>query len=165
MVRRYGQFSTAGAFVLVRVRNKANGEEADVVCENTQWFLVLYRDESYATKNENEYLSFMLNHDGECFEISDNAFCELSKHGTALATSEYEVVKQKGLKCVVGTYFTKLYWNAPANTGPYAYFVTDQRKLAHDRSFIRMLLEMGVVVRRECESGQIYVEPDEVDKN
>ena len=42
-------------------------------------------------------------------------------------------------------------------------FIIREKKHAYDRSFLRILLEMGFVVRRECESGRLYVETAELD--
>ncbi|MFH1125554.1 MAG: hypothetical protein V1703_00370 [Candidatus Altiarchaeota archaeon] len=159
--RRYGQFSTAGAFISLFVRNKESGREAYAVVENEDWYLMLTREEGREFKDTGDYTQYMIENHQRCFEVKDSTFNELMKF-EAPAKDEYEKDKSEGVQHVKNKYLEKFYWNAPKNTGAYVYFIREE-KYAYDESFLRVLLELGLVVRRECESGHRYVEAGEID--
>lgn len=159
--RRYGEFSTAGAFILLRIRNKETGEYADAVYENMDWYLMATRGNIIPVKGEKEYIEFMIENYDRSFDVSDADFKELIKFD-APAKEEYEAIKAKGIPYLVSSYLEKWYWNAPKNTGSYMYLIREE-KYAYDESFLRVLLDMDLVVRRECESGHRYVESKEID--
>ncbi|MBU1078528.1 MAG: YiiX family permuted papain-like enzyme [Spirochaetes bacterium] len=161
--KRFNNFSTAGSYILVCIQDKESEKKEFIVCENEEWFLLLLKEKEYSIHDEKEYSPFMLAHYNTCFKFSNRKFSELSGEYGAPRKNEYDILKKKGLHNIISTFFTKRYWNAPKNDGQYAYFIKDHRKYSRDRSFIRILLEMGLVVRRECESGYLYIESDEID--
>jgi hypothetical protein len=160
--RRYGEFSTAGAYVLLHVKNRETGECAHVVHENMDWYLIARDEGIFIGDADEEYVDFMVKNHDRLFEVGDASYTELLKLD-APEREAYARLKSKGIPYLVDAYLTRWYWNAPKNTGPYVYNITEE-KYAYDESFLRVLLEMGLVVRRECESGQRYVEPEEIDE-
>lgn len=156
--RRYGEFSTAGAFILVCISNKESGKTAEIVCENTEWYDILTKETAYFKGNEKEYLDFMLKNHDKCFELSALAFDKLAKELSVPKNEVFEKDKNKGIKFVAEKYLKKNSWS-PSN---YDYIIRDKR-FEHDRGLLRMLLESGLVVRRDCESGQRFIEAKEVD--
>ncbi len=159
--RRYGEFSTSGAFVLLHIKNRETGECAHAVCENMDWYLIARDEGIFTGKADEEYVDFMVKNHDRLFEVSGTSYGELLKLD-APEREAYAQLKSKGIPYLADNFLTRWYWNAPQNTGPYMYNITEE-KHAYDESFLRVLLEMGLVVRRECESGQRYVEPEEID--
>lgn len=155
--KRFGEFSTAGAFVLIKIQNKKTGDKAFIVPENTDWFMYVLEEKEYGIKNEEDYLNFMLKEYDRYFELSDEKYKELTGSFEAKKVPEFQEIKEKGLTYLLENYFEKYYWNPG---GSYVYSFRDE-KLEHNRDFLMVLLEIGLVVRRECESGMIYVEPVE----
>ncbi len=158
--KRYGEFSTAGAFISVCVENKDLKQKSTIVCENAYWYDILTKKTNYFKGSARQYVDFMLKNHDQCFQLSADVFKELSKTHEALRKDAYEMDmdKVKGVSYVANKYLKKNFWNA----NKYDYVFRDN-KYESDRSLLRMLLELGLVVRRDCESGQGYIEPKEID--
>lgn len=152
--KRFGEFSTAGAFVLIKIQNKKTGDKAFIVPENTDWFIYILEEKEYGIKDEEDYLNFMLKEYDRYFELSDEKYKELTCSFEAKKVPEFQKIKDKGINHLLENYFEKYYWSPG---GPYVYSFQDE-KLEHNRDFLMILLEMGLLVRRDCESGMIYVE-------
>jgi len=156
--RRFGEFSTAGAFVLVKIQDRATGERAVIVCENTDWFFAA-REFDHSLSHEKEYTAYMIRNYGTFLPVPGKVFRELVGSFGAAQGDAYAGDAVRGIAFVAGKYLERFEWSPG---GSHAYRVRD-RKLAYDRSFLRLLLELGLVVRRDCESGMIYVEALEID--
>jgi len=153
LLRRFGEFSSAGSFVMVKIKNADREEECSIVCENTDWYLFISALKEYSFSSDEDYTDYMIAHYDEVFELSSDKYEEMKNSYEAPSLHEFEEAKKAGISFVADTYLKK---------GQYGYFIRD-KKLEHNRSLLRMLLEMGLVVRRECESGNIYVEVDDID--
>ncbi|MBN1899406.1 MAG: hypothetical protein JW827_11565, partial [Spirochaetes bacterium] len=159
--KRFSNFSTAASFILVCIKEKGTDNKEMVVIENMSWYSYLFKEKIFTKKEHDEYVRFMMKHHTKCFAVSQDTFRVLTEYYRAPVRKEYEEIKKKGAGYVISKYCDRFYWNAPRNTGPYAYFI--KKEYARDKSFQRMLLEMGLVVRRECESGAIFIEPEEAE--
>jgi hypothetical protein len=102
-----------------------------------------------------EYIQYMVEHATECFPVGTEVFQELNHLYGAPEKEEYIQASWKGVSFLRQTYLERVPWVSG--------YEIRERKYAFDRSFLRVLLERGFVIRRECESGRRYVEAAEVD--
>jgi len=156
--RRYGVFSTTGSYIIVNVENRENGEQSTLVCENTDWYLNLLDLKEHFIFTKQDYTRFMVEKDGTVFQIPGELFNDIKKSCEAPPPIEFEQDREQGLSHVAGKYLQKFLWPSGEK---HAWLVAQE--FQKNRSFIRLLLEMGLVVRRDCENGRYYVEPDEID--
>jgi hypothetical protein len=156
--RRFSEFSTAGAFVLVKIQNSETGEQSVIVCENTDWFLTAKR-QSYPIASQDEYINYMMHYQDTFLPVPPNSYQHMAGNFDAGVHDAYTEDAALGMALIVEKYLEKFYWSPG---GAHAYRIRD-RNLSRSADFLRMLLEMGLVLRRECESGMVYIEAGEVD--
>ena len=156
--RRYGEFSTAGAYILVCIGSEESDLKTFIVCENTDWYITLTEETASFKGNDEQYLKFMIKNYNKRFSLPETVFNKLVKEYSAPKNKAFETDKSKGLKHVVSKYLQKNTWSP----GSYYYSIRINT-YQNNRSFLRMLLELGLVVRRDCESGMIYVESKEIE--
>jgi hypothetical protein len=155
LLKRFSEFSTAGSFVLVCLQDEATGERTHIVLENEEWYFYCGSKGILSFPCRAEYTRYMVEHANECFPVHSKVFQELNHLFGAPEKREYIQARRKGISFLRNKYLKKVPW-------VYGYEIRD-RRYAYDRSFLRMLLERGFVIRRECESGRRYVEAAEVD--
>jgi hypothetical protein len=97
----------------------------------------------------------MVDHAADCIPVPTTIFQELNGLFRALEKEEYTTDVVKGIQFFREKYLESVPWISG--------YEIREKKHAYDRSFLRILLEMGLVVRRECESGRLYVEMAEVE--
>ncbi len=142
--RRFDEFSTSGAFVLIKLQNTATKETMDIVCENTDWAFMC-KDSLKLVPSLKEYTDYMVKNYNKTFGVSDKIYSAMkgAKAGDSYikyAKTPWEDVKAEFLEKERGFYNLK---NAA---------------FARNPDFIKMLLLHNVVVRRDCVSGRIYVQ-------
>ena len=157
---RFGNFSTAGSFVLIKIQDASSQENSVIVCENEDWFVALATIPEYADYTDKQYTDLMLKKYDQTFIVNTELFKKLSVSHAAPLIEEYDKAKAKGLKYIVDTYLKKGYWDTAKNKGVY---IIKSSKSGDARSLLRMLLEMGFVVRRDCESGERFISSEEID--
>jgi hypothetical protein len=155
--RRFSEFSTAGAFVLVKIQNSETGEQSVIVCENTDWYLTAKRQD-YPVANQSEYINYMMHYQDTYLPMPGSTYQNLVSNYGANEQSTAEDAG-RGMALIAERYLEKFFWSPG---GSHAYRIKD-RNLSRSAAFLRLLLEMGLVVRRDCESGMIYVEAKEID--
>jgi hypothetical protein len=156
--KRFEEFSTSESFVLIRIKDRNSGEKSSVVCTNTDWYMTLLNEKDYSFPFQKDYVDFMVkNYDRE-FILSHEAYKELIKFSEAKPVKDFEEIRGNGVNYIVKTCFKKYYWSP---CGPYVYVFKDE-KLSRNRSFLKILLEFGLIVRSDCESGMIYVESENI---
>jgi hypothetical protein len=155
LLKRFSEFSTAGSFVLVCLQDEATGERTHIVLENEEWHFYSMRKGILSFPSMEEYTRYMIEHANECFPVHSEVFQELNHLFGAPVKDEYIQASREGISFLRNKYLKKVPW-------VYGYEIRD-RRYAYDRSFLRMLLERGFVIRRECESGRRYVEAAGVD--
>jgi hypothetical protein len=155
LLRRFSEFSTAGSFVLVCLRDEATVERTHIVLENEEWYFYCGSKGILSFPCRAEYTRYMVEHANECFSVGTEVFNELNHLFGAPVKDEYIQASREGISFLRQNYLEKVPWVS-------GYGIRD-RRYAYDRSFLRMLLERGFVIRRECESGRLYVEAAGVD--
>lgn len=157
---RFGNFSTAGTFVLIRIQNASTNENAVILCENLEWFDVFMKIPQYSGYTQNEYTDLMVKKYNQTFVLPADLYGKLAETHPRAFSKTCDQDKEKGMQFVADKYLEKRYWDRARNS--YVYNIKQQEGI-NNRSIIRMFLEMGFVVRRDCESGEIYIGSDEVD--
>ena len=152
--KRFGEFSTAEAFVLLKIKDQKSGEKSFIVCPNTDWYMTLSEEKSFPSQKD--YVDFMVKNYDKEFVLSHEAYKELVK--LYEAKPDFEELRGNGIDYIVKTYLKKYYWSPG---GSYDYVFKDE-KLSRNRSFLKILLELGLILRADCESGMIYVESDKL---
>jgi len=156
--RRYSVFSTTSSYVTVNVENRDSGEQAALVIDNTEWYMSLLDLKEHFIFTKQDYIRFMTEKHDTVFQLPGDLFSQLKKSYEAPPPLEFEKDREQGLVHLADRYLQKFSWSPG---GDHAWLVKPE--LQGNRSFLRFLLEMGLVVRRDCESGRIYVEPQEID--
>lgn len=142
----------------MNVENRDSGEQAALVIDNTEWYMSLLDLKEHFIFTKEDYIRFMLEKHDTVFQLPGDLFNELKKGYEAPPPLEFENDREQGLAYLADRYLQKFSWSPG---GDHAWLV--KTELQGNRSFLRLLLEMGLVVRRDCESGRIYVEPQEID--
>jgi hypothetical protein len=155
LVKRFSEFSTAGSFILLCIQDNGSKDTSYIVLENEEWYFYSQRMEILSFTSHEEYTEYMVEHATNCISVPTKIFEELDRLFRAPENEEYT---QDGLKRI--QFFRQKYLDSVPWTSGY---IIREKKHAYDRSFLRILLELGLVVRRECESGRLYVERAEVD--
>ncbi|MEQ8188439.1 MAG: hypothetical protein ABRQ39_10765 [Candidatus Eremiobacterota bacterium] len=154
--KRFEEFSTSESFVLIKIKDRNSGEKSSVVCTNTDWYMTLYNEKEYSFPSQKDYVDFMVKNYDKEFVLSHEAYKELIK--ISAAETDFEGLRGKGVDYIVKTYLKKYYWSPG---GSYDYIFKDE-KMSRNRSFLKILLELGLIVRSDCESGMIYVESENI---
>ncbi|MDD1712091.1 MAG: hypothetical protein LUQ69_02865, partial [Methanoregulaceae archaeon] len=125
-----------------------------IVLENDEWYYYSQEMGIFPFVRREEYMLYMVEHATDCFPACTETFQELNRLFSAPEKEEFFEAGRKGVRFLRDTYLERVPW-----LNGYAI----RERHAQDRSFLRVLLELGLVVRRDCESGQRYVETAEVD--
>jgi hypothetical protein len=155
LLRRFSEFSTAGSFILLCLADKSTGERSHIVLENDEWYIYSRSMGIHFFSSSEEYTRYMVEHANDCVPVPVEAFRELNRLFGAPQKEEFIHASRKGIPSLRQEYLERVPWVSG--------YEIREWKYAHDRSFLRVLLELGLVVRRECESGRRYVEAAEVD--
>ncbi len=142
--RRFGEFSTSGSLVLVKVKNTKTQEQMEIVCDNTEWMFVCQDDLKLVSKSK-EYTEYMIKNYRQIFELAPETYAKLKVYKTG---DSYKSESPKGWEEIKKEFFE------PEKM----YFVLKDKTLAKNRDFLRMLLEQNVVVRNTSYDGSLYVQ-------
>ena len=157
---RFANFSTAGSFVLIKIQDVSSRESSAIVCENTEWFDALVTMPEYAGFTDKQYTDLMIRKYNQTFVVAAALYKKLSVAHAAPLNEKFDKIKTREMQYIADTYLQKKYWDASKNN--YVYLIKNTNT-DDARSLLRMFLEMGFVVRRDCESGEIYIAPGEID--
>jgi|GEM_PF-1823342 hypothetical protein len=155
LVKRFSEFSTAGSFILLCIQDNESKDTAYIVLENEEWYFYSQRMEILSFTSHEEYTGYMVDNAANCIPVPTRIFQELDRLFRAPCKEEYTGDVVKGIHFFRQKYLVKVSWISG--------YEIREKKHAQDRSFLRILLEMGLVVRRECESGRLYVEMAELE--
>ncbi len=142
--RRFGEFSTCGALVLIKVQNTKNREQMTIVCENETWESVC-EDDLKLVPDIDEYTGYMVRNANTVFQLNDQTYSKLKSHK---AGNSYSEASKKGWD-----YIKKEFLKPDRK-----FLKIKDKSLARNNDFLRMLLEQNVVVRVGCYAGEVYVE-------
>jgi len=145
--RRFGEFSTSEAFVLIKLKNKKTKETMDLVCENTYWADMCEKSLKLFSDSK-EYTGYMVKNYNKTFEVNEKIYSALKDFKADDSYIKYSKAPWEEVKA---TFLKK-------ERGLSNFFNIKDRNLQKNPDFIKMLLLHTVVVRRDCESGFIYVE-------
>ena len=155
LVKRFSEFSTAGSFILLCIRDSGSKDTSYIVLENEEWYSYSQRMDILSFTGHEEYIQYMVEHAADCIPVLTKTFKELNRLFRAPEKEEYIQNGLQGIQFFRQKYLESVPWISG--------YIIREKKHAYDRSFLRILLEMGLVVRRECESGRLYVETAELD--
>jgi hypothetical protein len=156
LLKRFSEFSTAGSFILLCLMDKTTGEKSVIVLENDEWYSYSQQMKIIPFANTTDYTRYMVEHASECIPVPAETFQELKHLYGAPKKEEFIRAEKEGIGFIRQQYLERVPWVS-------GYEIRDH-ELRYDRSFLRLLLKMGLVVRRDCESGRRYVEKAEVEK-
>ena len=142
--RRFGEFSTSGAFILAKIQNTQTKDSMEIICENAAWAFTCVNTLKLMASFK-EYTDYMVKNYDKTFEVPDEIYSALkgSKAGDSYmkyAQTNWGEVKAEFLAKERGFYNIK------------------DRKLERNPDFIKMLLLHNVVVRQDCIDGSVYVQ-------
>lgn len=141
--KRYGQMSTQAVFISLKVKNRENGEQAEIVLDNSDW--LRYADKiGIPTEPVSEYTQYMLDHEKDVFELPGDVYAKLSVFKCA------EPFADGGLS------LDQVLEKYGEEDAPDRYWIKD-RKVGGDRAFIKYMLDKDCFVYRDCESGEFIV--------
>jgi hypothetical protein len=155
LLRRFSEFSTAGSFILLCLQDKSTGKKSHIVLENDEWYFCTQKMLNLSYSSTNEYTQYMVEHATDCFPVPADTFRELNQLFNAPEREDYIQDSRKGAQFFRDKYLERVPW--------FSGLAIREQKDANDRSFLRVLLELGFIVRRDCESGRRYVEEIEGD--
>ena len=142
--RRYSEFSTSGAFILVKLQNSKTKEKMDIICENTYWNYTCSNNLKLF-KSSNEYTDYMIKNYNKPFEVSDEFY---SAHKGSRVGGSYDKYVDVPWETVKTTFLKQTR----------GFFEIKDRNLEKNIDFVKMLLLHNVVVRRDCYDGSIYIQ-------
>jgi len=142
--RRFGEFSTSGAFVLIKVQNAATKETMDIVCENMSWAFIC-KDDLNLISESSEYTPYMVKNYNKTFEVGEIVYSKLKG---ALAGDSYLQYSKTDWQSVKDEFLEK----------ERGFYNIKEKSLERNLDFIKMLLLHNVVVRSDCYDGSTYIQ-------
>lgn len=144
LLARFSEFSTESAFVNIKVKNEATGEEVVFVMDNGNWqYLFMYYVKACEAK---DYPMYMAKHANDTFTLPEIAF---NRNKICIADDSMKAIENniEELKKYI----------AGAGPSKNSYYVNVPPKQM--KSFIRYANGFEkIVVRQSCLDGRIYIQ-------
>lgn len=144
LLARFSEFSTESAYVNIKVKNEATGEEVVFVTDNGNWnYLFSYYVKACEPK---DYPMYMVKHANDTFTLPEVAF---NRNKICIADESMKNIEnniEELKKYIIGA--------GPSKNSYYVDVPPKQMK-----SFIRYANGFeGIVVRQSCLDGRIYLQ-------
>ena len=144
LLARFSEFSTESAYVNIKVKNEATGEEVVFVTDNGNWqYLFMYYVKACEAK---DYTNYMVKHANDTFTLPEVAF---NRNKICIADESMKNIEnniEELKKYIIGA--------GPSKNSYYVDVPPKQMK-----SFIRYANGFeGIVVRQSCLDGRIYLQ-------
>ncbi len=142
--RRFGEFSTSGSFVLIKLQNAETMETMDIICENMSWAFIC-KDDLKLILESKEYTDYMVKNYNKTFAVGNEIYLKLKGAQAGDTYMEYSQVPWQSVK-------------AEFLEKERGFYNIKDRNIERNADFIKMLLHHNVVVRHDCYDGSVYVQ-------
>ncbi len=142
--RRFSEFSSNSTFVLIKVKNSLTKEEMTAAPDNAFWYYIGTTHGNLPTDKQ-EYVRYMTAYAHSIMVLDPQGYEKLKYYQ---ANDSFVHDRNSSLKTIINKYFLQ---------SLIGYTLIDP-EMGKNPAFIRMLLEHGLVVRKDGCSQEVYVE-------